>query len=99
MATIEAKLGIENNARNNGDFFQLGGLLWGPLEIQQKTIPIGSMGLVYLPRCTIKINHMYLDIPYMDPLGMNRILFRMALEYLRSFIIHTINSLFQPHVW
>ena len=31
-------------------------------------LPIGSMGLVYLPTCTIKINHSCINIPYTSPM-------------------------------
>ena len=33
------------------------------------TDPIGSMYGIYLPRFTTTINHMYVDIPCMDPKG------------------------------
>ena len=39
------------------------------LEKTQPNIPIGSMGLGYLPTFTIKINQMWVNIPYMDPMG------------------------------
>ena len=36
---------------------------------------IGSMGLVYLPTFTMKINQMWVNIPYMDPMGMELYIF------------------------
>ena len=43
---------------------------WGKNSKWHKLNPKGSMGLVYLPTFTIKINQKLVYIPYMDPMGM-----------------------------
>ena len=34
-------------------------------------IPIGSLGLVYLPTFTKKISQIHVNMPYIDPMGYN----------------------------
>jgi len=38
-------------------------------HLKSQALPIASMGLVFLPTCPIKIQQMYVHIPYMDGMG------------------------------
>ena len=65
-------------------------------DLRVYPLPIGSMGLEYLPTFTIETNQMHVNIPYMDGIG-----YYVDITIIYLYVYHksmvNVGKIFQSH--